>query len=129
VASSAWSGTYKSTASAITVVPEWKKVHWSDTQSTQGVGDGTMTLAIDGATGRITGTLDGPLGPATLDGAVADGKVTASLVRKDPSDQGFTGTLLGTVATDKVEGTMNASPGGGGTVRTVTFTLARAPGH
>ncbi|HEY8086913.1 MAG TPA: hypothetical protein VIF09_03690, partial [Polyangiaceae bacterium] len=126
---SSWTGTYKSTASAVSVPAEWKKVHWSDTQSTQGVGDGTLTLAVDGATGRISGSVEGALGPGVLDGAASGDKLSATLLRKDPADQGFTGTLLATMAGDKVEGTINASPGGGGTVRTATFTLARAAAH
>ncbi|MGH7293998.1 MAG: hypothetical protein ACRELB_03645 [Polyangiaceae bacterium] len=126
LASSSWSGDYKSAVANITVTPDWKKVHWVDTQSTAGVGDGKMTLAVEGATGRVTGSLEGPLGPATLDGALIDGKLTAALVRKDPVDQGFAGTLVGTVTGDKATGTITASPGGGGTARTATFTLARA---
>ncbi|HEY1696451.1 MAG TPA: hypothetical protein VGG39_30020 [Polyangiaceae bacterium] len=124
-ASSSWAGSYKSAAASISVPPEWKKVHWSDTKSTEGIGDGAMALAIDGATGHVTGTLEGPLGPATLDGASADGTVSATLVRKDPGDHGFGGTLLATVTGDKLEGTMNLSLGTGGVVRTATFSLAR----
>jgi hypothetical protein len=128
-ASSSWSGKYKSEAAAITVPPEWKKVHWSDTKSTEGIGEGAMTLAIDGSTGHVTGTLDGPLGPATLDGASAEGTVSATLVRKDPGDHGFGGTLLATVTGDKLDGTMNLSLGTGGVVRTATFSLARGGAH
>jgi hypothetical protein len=129
MASSSWAGTYRSAASSLTVPPEWKKVHWSDTASTQGVGDGAMTLDVDGATGRVTGTLDGPLGPATLDGTAADGKVSATIVRKDPNDHGFGGTLLATVNGDKLEGTVSASLGMASALRTATFTLARRSGY
>jgi hypothetical protein len=108
----------------MTVVPAWKKTHWSDPESSAGVGEGAMTLAIDPSTGRVTGSLEGPLGPASIDGVAADGKVSASVARKDPADHGFTGTLLATVTSDKVEGTLNASLGQAGALRTASFSLA-----
>jgi hypothetical protein len=127
-ASSSWHGSYKSTASALEVPADWKKVHWSDTQSTAGVGDGTMALAVDGAPGRVTGSVDGPLGPATVDGVVADGKLSATIRRKDPADHGFTGTLLGAVKTDRIGGTMDVSLGTAGVVRTASVVLTPGAG-
>jgi hypothetical protein len=127
--SSSWKGTYKSAAATLTVGADWKKVHWSDTQSTDGVGDGTLTLAVDGATGHATGTVDGPLGPATIDGVVAEGKLSAAVRRKDPSDHGFTGTLLGSVTGDHAEGTMNVSLGTANALRTATFVLSPGAAH
>lgn len=127
--SSSWHGTYKSAAATLTVAPDWKKVHWSDTQSTDGVGDGTLTLAVDGATGHATGALEGPLGPATIDGVVADGKLAAAVRRKDPTDHGFTGTLLGSVSGDHAEGTMNVSLGSASALRTATFVLSPGAAH
>jgi hypothetical protein len=119
-----WHGAYKSAASALTVPPDWKKVHWSDTQSTAGIGDGTMALTVDGASGHVSGLVDGPLGPATLDGVATDGNLVATLRRKDPSDQGFAGTLLGAITADHVEGTMNVSLGLATALRTATFRLS-----
>jgi hypothetical protein len=121
-----WHGTYKSAPGTMTVAPAWKKGHWSNAPSGAGLGDGPITLAIDGATRRVTGTVDGPLGTATIDGVADEGKLTASVARKDPSDRGFTGTLMATVAADKIEGTMNVVPGQAGELRTVTFTLSPA---
>lgn len=121
-AAQSWRGSYKSAAATLTVVPAYKKQPWSDTKSTEGLGDGTMTLAVDPG-GRVTGSVEGPLGPATIAGAVADGKVSASIRRKDPADHGFTGTLTGDVAADHVEGTMSVSLGQASVLRTATFTL------
>jgi hypothetical protein len=123
-----WHGTYKSAASALSVPPEWKKVHWSDTQSTTGLGDGAMTLTVDAATGRVSGALEGPLGPATLDGAVADGKLSATVRRKDPTDHGFTGTMVGSMSGDHAEGTMDVSLGTAGVVRSASFVLTPGSG-
>jgi len=119
-----WHGAYRSAVSTLTVPPDWKKVHWSDLQSTAGVGEGTMALTVDGPTGHLSGTVDGPLGPATVDGVLADGNLAASLRRRDPSDQGFTGTLLGSLTGDHVEGTMNVSLGLASALRSATFHLS-----
>jgi hypothetical protein len=121
-----WRGTYKSAASTLTAPPDGKKTHWSDTQTTAGIGDGTLALTIDGGTGQVSGTVDGPLGPATVDGVVTDGKLAATLRRKDPTDQGFTGTMLGIIASDHLEGTLNVSLGMANAMRTATFTLGPA---
>jgi hypothetical protein len=125
-ATQSWRGTYKSAASTLTVPPDWKKTHWSDTQTTAGIGDGALALTVDGATGHVSGTVDGPLGPATVDGVVSDGKLAATLRRKDPTDQGFTGTVLGSIASDHVEGTMSVTLGLASALRTATFTLTPA---
>jgi hypothetical protein len=125
-ASQSWRGTYKSAASTLTVPPDGKKTHWSDSQTTAGIGDGALALTVEGASGHVSGTVDGPLGPGTVDGVVTDGKLAATLRRKDPTDQGFTGTMLGTIANDHLEGTMNVTLGLAGSLRTVTFTLTRA---
>jgi len=125
-ATHSWQGTYKSAASTLTVPPDWKKTHWSDTQTTAGIGDGALALMIDAATGHVSGTVDGPLGPATVDGMVTDGKLAATLRRKDPTDQGFTGTVLGSIAGEHLEGTMNVSLGLASALRTATFTLTPA---
>ncbi|HEY5240114.1 MAG TPA: hypothetical protein VIJ22_01555 [Polyangiaceae bacterium] len=122
-ATRAWRGTYKSVASTLAAPPDGKKTHWSDTQTTAGIGDGALALTVDGATGHVSGTVDGPLGPAMMDGVVTDGKLAATLRRKDPTDQGFTGTILGSIAGDHLEGTMNVSIGLANALRTATFTL------
>ncbi len=125
-AAALWRGTYKSAAATMTVAPAWKKGHWSGPASNAGLGEGTVAIDVDPTTHRVTGTLDGPLGPATIDGVADEGKLTASIARKDPSDRGFTGTLVATVTADHVEGTMNVAPGQAGELRTATFTLSPA---
>jgi hypothetical protein len=119
-----WKGEYKSTAAALAIPSDRSKVHWSDAPSTTGVGDGTLTVTVDGASGRATGEVSGPLGPANVEGLVADGKLTAAVRRKDPTDRGFTGTLSGAIAGDKVDGTMSVSLGQASSLRSATFSLA-----
>jgi hypothetical protein len=123
-AHSSWAGTYKSSAGTLYIPPEWKNVRWSGADSQAGLGEGAMTLEIDAANGRVLGTLEGPLGPAIVDGVVLDGKLTASIVRKMPSDHGFSGTLLGSVERDVTEGSMNLSSAEANAIRSATFTLS-----
>jgi hypothetical protein len=122
----AWSGSYRATAGTLYIPPEWKDVRWKAADSGAGIGEGTLAIAIDAATGRLTGTLDGPLGPALIDGVAKDGQLAATLVRKSPEDRGFTGTLLGTVEGDHVSGTMNLSSAEASSIRTADFRLTSA---
>lgn len=124
-ASKSWRGTYKSVAASLDVPPDFAKT-WAHADRGGATGDGTMTLAIDGATGRATGALEGPLGPALVAGDVAGGTLTASVRRKDPSDRGFTGTLRATVTADRIDGTMTLASADGAMQRSATVTLAPA---
>jgi hypothetical protein len=119
-----WKGEYKSAAAALAIPTDKSKVHWSDAPSTTGIGDGTLTVTIDGASGRATGEVNGPLGPATVEGLAADGKLTATVRRKDPTDRGFTGALVGSITGEKVDGTMSVSLGQASSLRNASFSLA-----
>jgi hypothetical protein len=118
-----WKGAYKSTAATLSVPAALSKEHWSDTQSTAGLGDGTLVVKVDG-NGHVTGEVQGVLGPADLEGLSTDGKLSASIRRKDPTDRGFTGTLVATVTGDHGDGTMSVSLGQASALRVATFSLA-----
>jgi hypothetical protein len=120
-----WSGTYTSTAGTLYIPEDWKSVRWTVPDTPAGLGDGTLSLTVDSATGRVTGTLAGPLGPATLAGFTADGKITATVARQDASDRGFAGTLVGTLSGDRGEGEIHVSLAEVSAVRTATFSLSR----
>ena len=121
----AWHGTYKSAAASLDVPADFAKT-WAHTDRGGGTGDGAISLTIDGATARATGTLVGPLGPAVVAGDVAGGTLTASVRRKDPTDRGFTGTLRATVTADRIDGTMTLASAEGAMQRTATVTLTPA---
>ena len=72
----------------------------------------------------MQGTVDGVLGPATVDGVAVDGKITATVAREDPADQGFTGTLSGRRGDATAQGTMNVAHADVSAVRNATFELA-----
>jgi hypothetical protein len=124
-----WRGTYKSSAATLYVPPDWK-VRWRPEETPVGIGDGSLTLSIDPGSGEVRGAVEGPLGPAALHGLLADGAVSASIVRRDPHDLGFAGVLQGKVTADRLEGSMNLSLAAGGALRTATFSASPAsPGE
>jgi hypothetical protein len=120
-----WRGTYNSSAAPLDVPPDLAKA-WAHANRGGGPGEGTITLAVDGASGRAEGTLEGPLGPALLAGDVTGGTLTAAVRRKDPTDRGFTGTLRATATADHIEGTMTLASADGSQQRTATVTLTLA---
>ena len=127
-AGSTWSGTYKSTGASL-YVPTQKPfdvVKWRGDDAGGGLGDGSLDLTVD-ATGQVSGTGAGALGAVLVSGMYADGELTASLARKDPTDGGFTGTAVGKLAGDKIEGTIHLSLPNATSLRTATFTLSKAP--
>jgi hypothetical protein len=106
-AEATWNAKYSLAAAAVYVPSDkdWKNVKLK-TDDAQFIGDGTLSLTVD-PSGRVTGSSDGaPLGAALIDGHVESGKLTATVRRKDPSDNGLTGTIVATITGDKLEGTM-----------------------
>jgi hypothetical protein len=124
-----WTGAYQATPGTL-FVPDggefsgWK-FHGDDAST--GLGAGTLTLTVDGASGRATGTADGPLGAMVVSGVVTDGELSA---RVDPKDAtaptaGFTGVALGKVSGATLKGTMHLSAATGNVIREATFELAQ----
>jgi hypothetical protein len=122
----AWRGTYKSTVGPLTIPAEFK-VRWKPAENPAGIGEGNIALWVEAATGRVGGSLDGPLGPATVQGYLSTGKLAATIARKDPGDHGFTGTLDGAVAEDRAEGTIHVTLSEASAIRTASFQLSPAP--
>src|SRR5579863_5095440 len=91
-ASASWRGSYRSAPATLYIPADWKSVHWNVAESSWGLGDGTIRLTGDSA-GRIQGVIEGPLGPAVVDGFVADGGLTATVRPAHFEDRGFAGTL------------------------------------
>jgi hypothetical protein len=114
-----WTVKY-SLAPATMYVPsskDWKSVKFkNDTEKY--VGDGTLSLTAQ-PDGRVTGESSGPpLGDALFAGELADGgALSATVRRKDPADQGLTGTLTGKVSGDTLEGEMKLAESNAAVVR------------
>jgi hypothetical protein len=86
-----------------------------------GLGDGSLSLVVDPATERVSGRIEGALGPASISGLWSGDRVTATIRRDDPADQGFTGMLEAAPAGTELQGTMNGALGNVNAVRTATF--------
>jgi len=95
---------------------DWSSVKFKNDE-TKLLGDGEITLVVDG-TGRVSGgTEAGPLGASVLEGTSDGTTLTATVRRKDPSDEGLTGTLVAKIAGDAVEGTMKLAESNAAVVR------------
>lgn len=103
---------------------DWASVKFKNDDSKL-LGDGELSLAIDDA-GRVTGsTTAGPLGASVIDGT-SDGKtLSATVRRKDPADDGLTGTLTASIAGDKLDGTMKLAEFNAAVVRIATLTATK----
>jgi hypothetical protein len=89
------------------------------------LGDGSLTLNV-GADGRVSGTSEGgPLGAAVVDGLVENGTLAATIRRKDPSDEGLTGTLFAKISGASLEGSMKLAEGKAAVVREAKVTSAK----
>src|SRR5438045_1958888 len=81
---------------------DWSSVKFKNDE-TKLLGDGEMSIAID-PSGRVSGgTEAGPLGASVIEGTSQAGNIAATIRRKDPTDDGLTGTLVGKVTADAIE--------------------------
>lgn len=95
---------------------DWSSVKFKNDE-TKLLGDGEISLVVDG-TGRVSGgTEAGPLGASVIDGTSDGTTLTATVRRKDPSDQGLTGTLVAKIAGDALDGTMKLAESNAAVVR------------
>ena len=127
-ASTAWAGSYDAVAGTLYVPSgkEWEGVKFRGEASELALGKGELAIAID-ARGNVTGTLDGPLGPAIVSGWLQGETFTATLYPKDPSvaGGGFTGTLAGTASPANISGKLFASQAEARFIREASFVLKR----
>jgi hypothetical protein len=122
-----WEGSYESAAGSLYVVDggDWAVVRWRGDDASVGLGHGEVSLSRESGTGRIHGTASGPIGDVVVLGSVEGEAFTASILRKDPSDGGLTGTAVGRVSHDQIVGTMRLSFADARVIREARFTLAR----
>jgi hypothetical protein len=89
------------------------------------VGEGTISISVD-ETARVSGTIDsGPAAPAIIDGSVVDGEIRGNVRRKDPADDGLTGTLVAKIDGDTVEGTLSLADAPAAVVREGKLSLKK----
>lgn len=125
-AAAKYAGKYTVVAGTMYVPAEkdWASVKFKNDE-TKHLGDGDITLAVD-PSGRVSGgTEAGPLGVSVIDGMSEGGVLTAAIRRKDPTDEGLTGTLVAKVADGSLEGTMKLAEFNAAVVRTATVTAKK----
>jgi hypothetical protein len=117
-AAATYAGKYTLTAGTMYVPSEkdWASVKFKNDE-TKFLGDGELTLTVEPSGRVFGGTEAGPLGASILEGRQENGTVAARLRRKDPTDEGLTGTLLGNVAGDIFTGTLQLAEGNAAVVR------------
>ena len=104
---------------------DWSSVKQAKDDPTKHVGDGTLTLVVDGE-GKVTGTIDsGPAGPAVIEGSVIDGEPRGFIRRKDPGDQGLTGTFTAMASGNTAEGKLSLAEASAAIVREGKFSLEK----
>lgn len=89
------------------------------------VGEGALSLVVDGA-GRVTGTIDsGPAAPAVIDGSLMDGEVRGNVRRKSPEDAGLTGTIVAKIGGAAGEGKLSLAEANASIVRAGAVALKK----
>jgi hypothetical protein len=92
---------------------------------TKHVGEGTLSLTADGD-GKVTGTIDsGPAGPGVIEGSIIDGEIRGFIRRKEPGDQGLTGTFTAKASGDTAEGKLSLAEANAAIVREGKFSLKK----
>jgi hypothetical protein len=123
----AYAGTYSLTPGAMYIpgTKDYASVKQAKDDPSKLVGEGNVSLAVDGE-GKVTGTVDsGPAAPALVDGSVIDGEIRGVVRRKDPKDDGLTGTFLAKVAGDSVEGHLSLAEANAAIVREGKLSLKK----
>jgi hypothetical protein len=88
-------------------------------------GEGAITLTIEPDGGALTGTLEGPLGPATLNGFAEDAGITFQIAPKEKTDLAFRGTGTAAIDAGVVSGEMHVSSWRANVLRDATFSAKR----
>ena len=92
---------------------------------TKHVGEGKLTLTVDGD-GKVTGTIDsGPASPGVIEGSMIDGEIRGFVRRTDPSDQGLTGTFTVKPSGNAGEGTLALAEANAAVVREGKLSLEK----
>ena len=88
-------------------------------------GEGPITIVIDPDGGSVSGSLEGPLGPATLSGVSQEGAISFQVAPKDKTDLAFRGTGTASLDAGVVTGEMHLSSWRANVLRDATFSAKR----
>lgn len=121
-----WSGPYTLAAGTLSIPSENKDyagVKQAKDDPSKLMGDGKIELTIEGT--KVTGTIEGAAGPAVVDGSVVGEEIRGTVRRKDPKDDGLTGTLTAKIAGDSAEGKLSLSEANAAIVREAKIVLKK----
>lgn len=122
-----FAGKYTTSAGTLYIPAEkdWSAVKQVKDDPAKGMGEGDLALTVD-PSGRVTGTIDsGPVAPAVIDGSLVDGELRGTIRRKDPKDDGLTGTLVAKLAGDAAEGKLELADANAAILREAKVTLKK----
>jgi hypothetical protein len=118
-------GNYEVKKAEIELAPGVRVSTWKKDAGDVATGTGKIGLVLH-AGGRVSGTLDGPLGPATLRGEHSDATVSATITPDDPTREGsFEGTLWGTKEGETIAFQLSATTADAALVRTARGKLTQ----
>lgn len=117
-----YDGTYTATAGTL-YVPDaeaWNGVKFRGDDA-GALGEGALSITIDPDGGALTGKLEGPLGPATINGVAREGSISFHVAPSEKTDLAFSGTGTGAVDGGAVSGEMHLSSWRANVLRDATF--------
>jgi len=88
-------------------------------------GEGAITIVIDPDGGTVSGSLEGPLGPATLSGVSQEGALSFQVAPKEKTDLAFRGTGTAALDAGALSGEMHLSSWRANVLREATFSAKR----
>jgi hypothetical protein len=121
-----WAGTYTLAPGTLSIPSENKDysgVKQAKDDPSKLMGEGKIDLVVDGS--KVAGTVEGGAGPAIIDGSVIGEEIRGKVRRKDPKDDGLTGTITAKIAGDSAEGKLNLSEGNAAIVREAKVALKK----
>jgi hypothetical protein len=121
----AWTGKYEASKHRIELsakvggLPEW-----AADDGPRGTGAGTVELVPD-ASGATSGSMDGPLGPAALEGSFDGDTLAARFYPKNDDRTGFSGVMVARRDGERLVGSLDAATSDGHVARSAKVTLSR----
>lgn len=122
-----YAGTYSVAPGSIYIADtkEFERVKQAKDDPSKHVGEGAISLEVS-ADGRVSGTIDsGPAAPAVIDGLLTGTDLRGNVRRKDPKDDGLTGTLVATVNGGSVQGELSLAEAHAAIVRAGKVSLEK----
>jgi len=124
--STIFSGSYVAKAAAIDLGKGEKVVKWPPNPASGALGNGTITVVVDGPGGDVHGEAKGPLGDLLVNGDWDGRNLRANLTPKNPNgDDAMTGVMTLVADGASMRGTLRVSSRDARVVREATVDVSR----